>query len=296
MMQNKITKKQHYVPRTYLRGFSEDEKRFWSYTLEPFDEGTLVPIDSICRENYLYEVRDLAGEFVVPNFIEKVLSELEKQYRPHLHKLRQKAFAAANYSTKSFFTTEEKTFWKTFVAVQMMRGPEIIEAAEIAARDFLPNNTSENELHMLAISQCMPFFHEIKPDDVNVFIVFMKPLLDMSIAVGVDKKKSLFTSDSPVYCYAPQHEDISQIDTYERIVFPLDSELALLLIGGETQKDYDKNRAFLLDANELETVKLSIAYAAQSRIFSRTRLSNKDIKIIRRARSEKEEDLIQQRG
>lgn len=294
MAQNSMTKKQHYVPRTYLRGFSDDEKRLWSYVLEPHDNGTLVSIESICRENYLYEVRDQAGDFVAPNFIEKVLAELERQYRPHMRKLRQKAFVEANYETKSFFTQEEKIFWKNFVAIQIMRASEVIEAAETAAKGFLPDNTSENELHMIAVSQCMPFFNAIKPDDVNAFTIFLKPLLDMSIAVGVDKKKSLFTSDNPVYCYTPQYENMGQIDTYERIVFPLDSELVLIMFGGELQERYDKNRAFPLDENEIETVKLSIAYAARNRIFSRVRLSDKDIKIIRRARREKQEDI--QRG
>lgn len=292
--ENKLTKKQHYVPRTYLRGFSDDEKRLWSYALEPLDSGTLVSIDSICRENYLYEIRDQAGDFVAPNFIEKVLAELEERYRPHLRKLRQKAFVEANYETRSFFTQEEKIFWKIFVAIQMMRAPEVIEAAETAAKEFLPNNISENELHMIAVSQCMPFFNEIKPDDVNAFTVFLKPLLDMSIAVGVDKKKSLFTSDNPVFCYAPQYESMGQIEPYERIVFPLDSELVLIMFGGESKEAHDKNRAFPLDENVIESVNLSVAYAARDRIFSRVKLSDKDIKIIRRARREKQEDI--QRG
>ena len=87
---------------------------------------------------------------------------------------------------------------------------------------------------------------------------------------------------------------MGQIDTYERIVFPLDSELVLIMFGGELQERYDKNRAFPLDENEIETVKLSVAYTARNRIFSRVRLSDKDIKIIRRARREKQEDI--QRG
>ena len=64
----KITKKQHYVPQVYLRGFSDDKKHLWSYRLNSSLEGKMVPIESVCRKHFLYEVRGNNGEIVTPNW------------------------------------------------------------------------------------------------------------------------------------------------------------------------------------------------------------------------------------
>lgn len=47
---NNITKKQHYIPQVFLRGFSEDKKYIWSYLIDSMEKGKYVPIESLCRE------------------------------------------------------------------------------------------------------------------------------------------------------------------------------------------------------------------------------------------------------
>ena len=112
----------------------------------------------------------------------------------------------------------------------------------------------------------------------------------MSISVGVDESGTLFTSDNPVYCYAPDREDLTKIEEYEKIVVPLTPNLVLLMFGGELAKEYDRNRLFPLDDEAQESIRLSIAYSARERVFSKTELSPSDIELIKRARSDKETD------
>ena len=107
-----MTKKQHYVPQVYLRGFSTDNKQIWSYMIDSLDNGKYVPIESICREKYLYEVKDDEGNWLAPNRIEKKLSILEGMFAENLRILEKKAFLKENYRTKCFLTKDEKTFWK----------------------------------------------------------------------------------------------------------------------------------------------------------------------------------------
>ena len=109
-------------------------------------------------------------------------------------------FLKENYRTKSFLTTEEKTFWKLFVAVQMMRSPVVLREANTVVKELADGQLTDNQIRALAVSQCLPLFSELKPEDKNVFTVFLKPLLTMSTAIGVDENGTMFTSDDPVYC------------------------------------------------------------------------------------------------
>lgn len=291
-----ITKKQHYVPQVYLRGFSTNNKQIWSYTLSPLDSGKYVAIESVCRENYLYELKDNDGNWLTPNWIERILSILEGMFAENLRRLEKKAFLKENYRTKSFLTTEEKTFWKLFVAVQMMRSPVVLREANTVVKELANGQLTDNQIRALAVSQCLPLFSELKPEDKNVFTVFLKPLLTMSTAIGVDENGTMFTSDDPVYCYSSQRENILQIEEYEKIVFPLTSNLVLLMFGGEMAKEYDRNRLFPLDYEAQEDIKLSIAYSAENRVFSKTKLFSSDIELIKKARKDREADDIKNRG
>ena len=291
-----ITKKQHYVPQVYLRGFSGDRKRIWSYTVNSIENGRCVPIESVCRENYLYEIKDNDGNWLTPNWIERILSILERMFAENLRRLEKKAFFKENYRTKSFLTTEEKTFWKLFVAIQMMRSPVVLSEANTVVKELADGKLTDNQIHALAVSQCLPLFSELKPEDKNVFNVFLKPLLTMSTAIGVDENGTMFTSDEPIYCYSSQRENVLQIEEYEKIVFPLTSNLVLLMFGGGMAREYDRNRLFPLDYEAQEDIKLSIAYSAENRVFSKTKLLSSDIELIKKARRDKEIDEIKNRG
>ena len=190
-----FTKKQHYVPQVYLRGFSVDSKRVWSYAVNSIENGRCVPIESVCRENYLYEIKDNDGNWLTPNWIERILSILEGMFAENLRRLEKKAFLKENYRTKSFLTTEEKTFWKLFVTVQMMRSPVVLRVANTVVKELADGQLTENQIQAVAVSQCLPLFNELKPEDKNVFNVFLKPLLTMSTAIGVDENGTMFTSD-----------------------------------------------------------------------------------------------------
>ena len=290
MGEKQITKIQHYVPRTYLRGFSPDPKRIWSYSLDPMDCGKLVPIESVCRVNFLYEVRDDNDNLIAPNWIEKILGGLEGMFATNLRALEKKAFHRENYKTKCFFTTEEKVFWKTYIAVQIIRSPSVIQAAVDVTKDFFESELSPNKIQAFAISQCLPFFDEIKPEDKTAFNFFLKPLQNMSIALGVDEGGTIFTSDNPVYCYSSHRDNLTETTEYDEVVMPLSSKLVLILLGGEAAKQHDRNRLFQLDPENLDFVKRTTAYNARSWIFSPNALTENDRTIIEQARRDKKED------
>lgn len=89
------TKKQHYVPQVYLRGFApqylktdseknKNSKTKYGVFYYDLQEGTqskiAVPTNSVCFENDLYEVTGKSGEIVYDNRLENCFSGLESIY------------------------------------------------------------------------------------------------------------------------------------------------------------------------------------------------------------------------
>ena len=73
-MQNKnLTKKQHYVPQVYLRGFSPGEEMTYSFNLKTgIPKHKPIPIETVCYEKYLYEIKDSNGKIISDNYIENI--------------------------------------------------------------------------------------------------------------------------------------------------------------------------------------------------------------------------------
>ena len=81
MPEKQITEKQHYVPQVYLQGFSQDGISVYEFNFKkdaPIPAA--VPIDSVCREKLLYEVKDEQGEIINVNYLENVLCRYEGEF------------------------------------------------------------------------------------------------------------------------------------------------------------------------------------------------------------------------
>ena len=81
-------KKQHYVPKFYLRGFCGSGDTV--FALDKESGGIFTPsVGDFCAERYLYESLSndpnwYKGKFVYPNYTEDGLCELESAFAPVL--------------------------------------------------------------------------------------------------------------------------------------------------------------------------------------------------------------------
>lgn len=291
---NKPTKNQHYVPQVYLKGFSRDEVHVYRNELngDRIVSSKFVPIESIFREKYLYEIKDSNNSFVALNHVEKCLSALEGMLSTYRNQLMRKAFNKENHRTKCFFTAEEKNFWKIFVVLQMLRSPAVLDVARKFSADYFSDSLSANDAYSIATQMCLPFFKELKSEDENCLTRFLEPVIPMSIVLGVDFSGRIITSDNPVYFYSQD----KTIENCEKIVFPVTSQLVLLLLGGKMKEGYDKNRAFELEDDELDSIIKPIAYSADSTIISRDPLTSEIKTMIREARKDKQEDSLREKN
>ena len=292
-----MTKKQHYIPQVYLRGFSpeyEDSKEIENskHTIYCYDLikniqfPHPIPIKSICYEDYLYEVTDSNEEIVLPNYLEIVLGSLEKMFSKYRKMLEQKAFLPENYKTKCFLKKEEKAFWVTYMVIQILRMPDTIKEAEEFTLKFWKDKFSRNQAKNFAREFCLPFFKEIKGDSREAMLVeaFAKPMMSMYFAIGVDMQGRIITGDKPVYI----HSKSFPCEEYDIVIFPITSRICLFLLGGKEKNPYYKNRLFPMNDEVLEMITKSITEAAHEKLYSNHLLNDKELCQIHEVMRDKE--------
>lgn len=198
-----------------------------------------VPIKSICYSKYLYEVTGHSGEIVLPNYLEHFFAGIEKMFSDFRSGLERKAFIEDDYRTNCFLTNDEKVFWVTYIIIQILRTPQILEIAESLSIETWGDNVSSKQAKNIARKLCLPFFKEIDESSNEAFIInaLFEPMKNMSLCVGIDRSKSIITSDKPIYVCGSDFP----CEEYDEIIFPVSSELRLFLFGNENKAKYRKN-------------------------------------------------------
>ena len=297
--ENKITKKQHYVPQVYLRGFSSEYHKgnkdlpLSKYTIYCHDLTArdqimkAVPIKSICYNNYLYEVTGNEGEIVLPNYLEKILSAFEKMFGNFRYELERKVYIEDNYKTKCFLANKEKVFWVTYISVQILRLPQILKLAETVSLETWEDQINTMQAQNIARMFCLPFFKPLEEDskEAVLFYTFLKPMLNMSFGVGVDRQAKIVTSDNPIFIYSKERT----IKEYSKVIFPITSEICLFLFGNEYKEQYPKNFLFPIKDEDREEIFKSITKSSQQKIYSNHMLDKKERRFVKEVRKCKEE-------
>lgn len=293
-----VTRKQHYIPQVYLRGFSPEylknnrDLSLSKYTIYCHDLYAkkqiieAIPIKSICYRDYLYEVTNGNGKIVFTNYLENVFSVMEKMFSDYRHGLERKAFVEDNYKTKCFLTNEEKTFWRIYILIQILRTPYILELAENVSQETWGDQINTEQAKNIARMFCLPFFKEIGVDskEMVLFNALLEPMKNMSFGVGVDRQARIITSDQPVFICSEEFP----CEEYDRIIFPITSELCLFLFGKEYKRYYCKNFLFPIEEGEREEIFKSMTDSSFERIYSNHFLNRKERSYIEDVLLEKE--------
>ena len=287
------TKRQHFVPQVYLRGFSPDYRReggsesgcvYWYDLVNNEQSNMPVPVKSICAADWLYEFRDDNDKFIDTNHLENILSCFEERFAQHRRTLERFAFNEENYKIESFLRTEEKQFWFAFIMIQMMRTSDVMQQASQAIMEVGGDRLTKQKADIISKVLCMPFYRKYVPDGKKTaFDVFLEPMLNMSIGVGVDPSGMLVTSDRPVFVVC---KDGVPCEEYERVLFPVSAQLCIYLIGKDDKKQCRKNFLFPISDEERAEVLKSMAAAPVRKIYANHRLNEREILLIKEVREE----------
>lgn len=286
-----ITKKQHYIPQVYLRGFSPEyidknkETPLSRYTIYCYDltkKSQLyesVPIKSVCYKNYLYEVTGKHGEIVLPNHLEKFFSILEQMFSKYRHKLETKVFIIENYVTNFFLTQEEKTFWVTYILIQTLRMPRVLELVEQIGLETLKGELTNKQVQNIARLFCLPFFREMTKENKEtiLFNIMLEPMRGMSFGIGVDTQARIITSDKPVFVYSKEFP----CKEYDRIIFSISSQICLFMFDNEDKKMQRKNFLFPIDEEYREEIIKSLSSSAFEKVYANHAFDKKERRYIK---------------
>jgi len=232
MAENKKShKKQHYVPKFYLKLFSQKSKYLWIYNLKS-KESFQVPIKNLCYEKYFY-AKNL--EF------EKALSLIEQKQAETLHKLVD-AQDFANFGHEDFYHI------RLFLLLQSSRTKDakVIsnKYTEFFVADFVkPLLKSSEDLKRKGITEEFIDSLEITfPDDhmsaMSVALSGVELISDLEPILIINKSnRNFICSDAPIVLY--NYIKIKNTNTtgYQfpglQIFCPLNKDILLLL--------FDKN-------------------------------------------------------
>ena len=129
LSEEQITKRQHYVPKTYLKAFSFDEHKIpHVYAVFPKSkEPVSVSIEKICCQSYLYDQIAIdpdsgAHVFAAPNELEGFFSAIEGRYAAIISKL------TSDLHKKNAFelTADEISALKGFMSLLLWRNPVFV--------------------------------------------------------------------------------------------------------------------------------------------------------------------------
>ena len=142
MNQREMTRKQHYVPRFYLERFSDQDGFVHIYDTKQEKLFKQRP-DNFGLEKDLYEVKwESSGwKYMLPNKIERILSEYESQFAPYIKRLDGICRLDQNSNTLICSRGDKEILYK-LIANFYLRTPEVMN---LMAADEIPEEIAESE-------------------------------------------------------------------------------------------------------------------------------------------------------
>lgn len=244
-MTNTKTKKQHYVPRFYLKGFciNGTEDQLFLYDKESM-KFTKTNIMNVAHENFFYDITE-------EQIIEKTLSLFESRFNIALKKVIEK-------ESLDELTNEDKDVLAKFIAVQYLRTKEVRvdlkQTAEavlnLVGKSNIPNfkegdvevvESSLTGVHLKIIFESFNYFSELFKDK--------KWILNVN-----NSSTPYWTSDNPCAVHndlepEPFRSNLGIDSKGFQLYFPLSSKLLLVLID-KKMKVSDLSKARFVKDNE----------------------------------------------
>lgn len=278
MDNNKVTKKQHYVPRCYMKNFSivkisgAKEKQliaFYQFDRELLKEN--IPTESICYENYFY------GE---DGKTEKEFATKETEWA----KVIRDIVSADTYNldrNQEYLIKEFATFQHCRTLAMYNHNKNIMK--EVMEK-IIPKGISEYEKNMLKEQISEKVENELSTlDMINSCEHFIKIMDDLKISlIQFNTEKKLITSDMPIIIinpFSPSQVGIAMIGII--ILFPVSPDKLVMIYD---DKVYTECKNFMIISNEEDVINLNKyqVISAEERILAK---ELKDLEMIYKDRS-----------
>lgn len=260
-----MTKKQHYVPRYYLKNFTDRNGFLHVYQRDKLRFNKSRPED-ICYKDFLYETRwedadPRLGEFILPNQIEKSLSELESSHNALLKKIIMITCDPHNKNAL-ICNSDEKKELALFTISMFIRNPWALSRFKF---DVIPVGMMDNP-EIRTIEQCLKHINVGKVEPVikagikkalltnapgGMMTQIATQLQNLHMCFLVADDSSFVTSNFPVVFETYEIEEAHSV--LSNVLIPLCPQVALQYSNDPVVKPYH-NRCVLLKSKYVSTL------------------------------------------
>ena len=225
VLDKQITRKQHYVPKAYLKNFSvSNQKSEQVYVVFANDENAkIVSIDNICCRSYLYDQIAIDPDskthiFAAPNEIENSFIELEGEYATIISKIKN----ALRDSDEFELARVEIDKLRQFMSSLLFRNPVFVHLSNY----IIDTQYKNDPQHIKHVKDIFPDVPHIAPD-VGLFPRALAETMKESQLCIFKAKGSVFvTSDMPVVNIYGEKDGIE----YDLLGMPITPELFLAFV------------------------------------------------------------------
>lgn len=261
------TKRQHFVPQAYLKGFSEVEGEafIWVYDKREGRRPKRGSVREFAHSEYYYEQETQDGS--------RDLDTLEKTFARTID--NELPLLIKNIKIEKLKWNElddqDKGKLAYFIGLMLTRGPSFRDGAEemyLQIANIIVNNSPQTDKAIIEALNSSAINLTVKP------WVSLKPMLDLALQIAEStlSKNWLFyvaadnvpfiTSDNPVVisgrgCIGPAHP-------LAELLIPLRKDLALVC----TPRGLKHQQLFKQASAETKTFNRAIARAAHQRVFA----------------------------
>lgn len=283
----KPTVDEHFVPRMYLKRFSEIKESgkalIWQYNIRNMQQ-TPVPVDvrDICFEKHLYEIKNVDGSFIAQNTIEKAFGRIEQKVDRVIQSIRDKSENENCLNCATILSEDDKSYLTIFITSLLYRDPKTIESGIDFLQESNPN-MGDREARNFTLLNLLPLGLDSEWDEKTIIRTAVSNLAGMAFQIGVNDQDVVVTSDRPVVIWPPKENE-----PYNRpraVVFPLTSRLLLYVFPLESVDPIARNCFVRMSADQINEYYRYLAASARNWIFSRNPLTPEQLQIIQETRN-----------
>ena len=280
---------EHFISRMYLKEFAEvrgsghkEKALIWQFNVKTLEHTPVqVNINSICCEKNLYELRNDDGTFIERNTIEMAFAGIESGVRKAIKSIKNRTQNEKCINCTTFLTDEEKSMLVIFITALMYRDPQTIERGISYLKENNPD-LSDMQARNFTVLNLLPLAQDPEWNQNTIIRTAIANLNNMAFQIGVTSDDVIFTSDRPFVEWFSHDNELS--NRPKALVFPLTSRIVVYMYPQEDIESIGWNYSFRLDEERIRDIQINIAICARNWIYTRERLTDEQIGLIKAAR------------
>lgn len=275
-----MIKTQHYVPRFYLRYFTNSDNKIFVYDKNN-DKVFETTVDNIASENFFYDSDIIKSEIVGEQYLEKFYSMIESEFAPFYLDFITKIQSDGNYE----ISQEDRNIISNYLAFQIDRTKEHREMLNQLASAFKDQLLEKGWLSEQQLIDLGVNINNMNPKDLHIegllFGGGLRQILSDTIKKHIwilcqnNTNRPFFTSDNPITKIANIQDEYVSYGGFAskgiEIIFPLNSRYLLAFCEREFFKAfevYENKRLIINDISQIEYYNALEVTGSYRQVFS----------------------------